>query len=126
MLAAGVALAAPAAKVAPPGKIRVTPTGTVKRVRQVVAVFPEAMVALGDPRPAVDPFEVDCPEPGTGRWVDTRTWTYDFARDLPGGLQCRFRLAAGIHTLAGKAVADPSVYELSTGGPAVRTTEPSE
>jgi hypothetical protein len=62
-----------------------SPQATVKRVRQVSAVFSEAMVPLGDPRSA-DPFDIACPEAGTGRWVDTARWVYDFARDLPGML----------------------------------------
>ena len=123
VVAAGIA--AGAARPATPG-IRFTPQGIVKRVRQVVAVFPEAMVALGDPRPVADPFQVECAAPGTGRWIDTRTWTYDFERDLPSGLQCRFRLAAGVQSLAGRPIVDATTYELSTGGPAVRAEEPPD
>src|SRR5574341_917801 len=63
-----------------------TPQGTVKGVRQVTARFSEPMVPLGDPR-AADPFEVTCPEPGTGRWLDSRDWVYDFPRELPAGVR---------------------------------------
>src|SRR5574342_1020965 len=79
------------------------PQGTVKRIRQVSARFSDPMVPLGDPR-AADPFDVACPEPGSGRWVDSREWVYDFARDLPAGLRCTFRLRAGLLTLGGAPV----------------------
>src|SRR2546427_12967382 len=69
-----------------------SPQGTVKHVRQAQAQFSVPMVPLGDPR-LTDPFEVSCPEAGTGRWVDTRTWVYDFARDLPAGLAGALRAA---------------------------------
>jgi uncharacterized protein YfaS (alpha-2-macroglobulin family) len=102
------------------------PQGTVKGVRQATARFPEAMVALGDPRAPVEPFTVDCPEAGTERWLDTRTWAYDFARDLPAGVRCRFRLRDGLATLAGRALSGGAVFAFSTGGPAVRAVEPYE
>src|SRR5215475_596139 len=97
-----LALLAPAAASAVE-VVRFSPQGTVKRVRQVSARFSDPMVPLGDPR-AADPFDVACPEPGAGRWVDSRDWVYDFARDLPAGVRCVFRLRAGLTTLAGMAV----------------------
>ena len=47
-----------------------SPQGTVKGVRQVSVRFSEQMVPFGDPRAVVDPFEIECPEKGTGRWAD--------------------------------------------------------
>ena len=39
------------------------------------------MVALGDPRSPADPVHASSArEPGTSRWVDSRTWSYDFAQ----------------------------------------------
>ena len=55
---------APAAQVT-----RFSPQGTVKQVRQASAAFSEPMVAFGDPA-AADPFDVTCPVPGQGRWVE--------------------------------------------------------
>ena len=75
---AGVASAAPEVT-------SFSPTGSVKGVRQVQVRFGEPMVAFGDPR-APTPFGIDCPVGGTARWVDTRHWTFDFERDLPGGV----------------------------------------
>ena len=57
-----------------------SPQGSVKQVRQVRVQFSEPMVPLGDPR-LTDPFDVVCAEAGTGRWVDTAIWVFDFARD---------------------------------------------
>ncbi|MEK7221145.1 MAG: alpha-2-macroglobulin, partial [candidate division NC10 bacterium] len=106
--------------------VHFTPQGTVKRVRQVTARFSEPMVPLGDPRGASDPFEITCPEPGTARWVDSRNWAYDFARDLPAGVQCTFRISSGLMSLAGKAIAGQQVFVFSTGGPAIRSSVPNE
>jgi alpha-2-macroglobulin len=105
---------------------RFTPEGTVKGVRQVSARFSEPMVAFGDPRSPVDPFEIECPENGTGRWIDSRTWVYDFTRDLPGGLRCRFRARPGLETQAGKPLGGQRVFSFSTGGPAIQAAVPSD
>ena len=106
--------------------IQFAPQGSVKRVRQVTARFPATMVALGDPRSPSDPFTVECGAPGTSRWLDSRTWAYDFANDLPAGLRCRFTLRDGVRTLDGTTIATGPVFELDTGGPAIRDTTPYE
>jgi len=103
-----------------------TPQGTVKDVRQVAARFSEPMVPLGDPRVATDIFEVQCPEAGAARWVDSRNWVYDFARDLPAGVRCTFRLRAGAAALAGTPLGGPREFTFSTGGPAIRSSIPPE
>src|SRR5438046_4085297 len=72
-----------------PHVVHFSPEGTIKKIRQVTARFSEPMVPLGDPRPASDVFEIACPEVGTARWVESRDWAYDFARDLPAGVRCR-------------------------------------
>jgi len=77
--------------------VRASPSGTVKRVRQFTARFPEAMVPFGDPR-ELAPFDIDCPARGRGRWVDDRHWAYDFAADLPAGVRCTFSLKDGLRT----------------------------
>jgi uncharacterized protein YfaS (alpha-2-macroglobulin family) len=106
---------------------RFTPQGTVKRVRQVTARFSTPMVPLGDPRGgAADPFEIECPEAGSGRWVDSRNWVYDFARDLPAGIRCRFRLRPALRTLSGEAVTGRQEFAFSTGGPAIVSSQPRE
>ena len=100
------------------------PQGTIKDVRQVTARFSAPIVALGDPRGGGDPFLIDCPEKGSGRWVDSRTWVWDFARDLPAGVRCSFSLREGLKALGGATVGGPRSFLFDTGGPAVRSTIP--
>src|SRR5215475_11626757 len=83
------------------------------------------MVPLGDPR-LTDPFDVACAEGGTGRWVDTAIWVFDFTRDLHAGLRCTFTLRAGLQSLDGRPVGGPRVFTFSTGGPAIRASQPRE
>jgi len=103
-----------------------TPQGTVKGVRQVSARFSEPMVPLGDPHSFVDPFEIDCLVDGVSRWIDSRTWVYDFVRDLPGGLRCGFQLRPGLATQAGKPVTGQTTFAFTTGGPSIQTSIPSK
>jgi hypothetical protein len=112
---------APAAE---PRVVTFSPLGVVKQVRQVTAVFSEPMVPLGDPRRVSDVFDVTCAEAGSARWVDTRTWAYDFARDLPAGVGCTFRLRAGLAALDGAPVGGEREFAFSTGGPAVKASLP--
>lgn len=111
----------PGKRLGPP---RFTPTGTAKDVRQATARFSVPMVPLGDPRGSENPFDIDCPADGTARWVDSRTWAYDFPQPLPGGLECRFRLRDGLETLDGTAVEGGAEFSFSTGGPRVLSTDP--
>src|SRR5215468_966701 len=108
-----------------------SPQGTVKEVRQVTARFSAAMVPFGDLRDVAAPFQADCQPAGTAdgataRWIDSRTWSYDFARDLPAGVRCLFTVAPGVRSLAGETVSGPSRFELSTGGPAIESSLPGE
>ncbi|HEV8259237.1 MAG TPA: MG2 domain-containing protein [Burkholderiales bacterium] len=102
-----------------------SPQGEVKGVRQVAARFSEPMVAFGDPR-LPEPFDIECPEPGTARWADQKNWVYDFGRDLPAGVRCSFRLKADLLSLAGNRLEGGQTFELSTGGPAIVETLPYE
>jgi hypothetical protein len=102
-----------------------SPQGTVKGVRQVAVRFSHQMVAFGDPR-APEPFAIQCPEPGGSRWADPRNWVYDFERDLPAGIECRFTLKSDVRTLAGKPLDPGGPYAFDTGGPAIRKAFPGE
>ncbi|MEO8754899.1 MAG: alpha-2-macroglobulin, partial [Casimicrobiaceae bacterium] len=102
-----------------------SPQGEVKGVRQVTARFAKPMVAFGDPR-EVDPFTIDCPEKGTGRWADMKNWVFDFARDLPAGVRCTFTLKTGLTDVTGMALAAGQRYEFATGGPAIVRSLPYE
>jgi uncharacterized protein YfaS (alpha-2-macroglobulin family) len=99
------------------------PEGTVSKVRQATARFSAPMVPFGDLR-APTPIEVDCPVPGKGRWVDERTWAYDFERDLPGAVRCRFTLRPDVRDLQGQPLAGRREFVLATGGPAVLRVGP--
>jgi uncharacterized protein YfaS (alpha-2-macroglobulin family) len=135
LLALIAALAAPALHAAAPATastpvpaatvVSFSPQGTTKGVRQVVARFSSNMVALGDPRLA-DPFTIACNAPGRGRWVDTRSWAYDFTDDLPAGLSCTFQVRRGLNDLAGTPVSAPKPFRFDTGGPAILRSLPYE
>ena len=118
-----LASAAAAASGAATVSVETAPSGTVKNVRQFTARFSEPMVRFGDPRLS-DPMDVSCPVPGRGRWIDDRTWVYDFARTLPGGLQCRFTLRDGLRAVAGAPVEPVRAAGFSTGGPAIVAVAP--
>ena len=99
-----------------------SPQGFNKDVRQVAVRFSEAMVALGDPDLA-EPFVVDCPVPGTGRWIDHRHWVYDFEYDVPSAVVCRFELRQDARTLTGDRL-EPQEYAFHTGGPSILDHRP--
>jgi len=105
-----------------------SPRGEVALVRQVRATFSESMVKFGDPRlPA--PLDVSCTpagtQAGTGRWVDDKTWVFDFARDLPPGTRCSVAPRPGVKSVAGASLAADAKFDFSTGGPAVVRAYPS-
>jgi uncharacterized protein YfaS (alpha-2-macroglobulin family) len=102
-----------------------TPQGTVKGVRQVQARFSGQVVAFGDLRLG-DPFDIDCPEAGSGRWIDGSNWSYDFTRDLAAGVTCRFTLKAGSRDLAGAPIQGEQAFLFDTGGPAIVAALPGE
>nr|WP_229219000.1 alpha-2-macroglobulin family protein [Rugamonas brunnea] len=117
--------AAPAWCLPAPGVLSFSPSGAAKAVRQVQVRFNTQMVAFGDLALA-DPFTIDCPEAGAGRWIDGANWSYDFVRDLPGGVACRFTLKPGLKNLAGQPLADAAPYSFNTGGPAIVQAMPRE
>ncbi len=118
-------LNASAARAEPPPRVlRFAPEGTVKNVRQVTAQFSDPMVPLGRAFGAAMPFQIDCPEKGSARWIDTTRWAYDFAHDLPAGVRCTFRLRDDLRTLAGAAFASRPEFRFDTGGPAVAESMP--
>lgn len=102
-----------------------SPQNTVKNVRQVTARFSEQMVPFGDPR-LTEPFAITCPAKGSGRWADARNWVYDFDEDLPAGISCTFVLKDNTTTLSGKPVEGKRSFTFSTGGPAIRMSNPRE
>jgi len=102
-----------------------SPQGEVRNVRQVNVRFSEQMVPFGDPR-IVEPFEIACPEKGKGRWADGKNWVFDFERDLPAGVVCEFTLKSDLKTLSGVSVGGNRKFTFTTGGPAIRRSNPYE
>jgi len=102
-----------------------TPQGETRGVRQVRVQFSEQMVPFGTPA-QLEPFEISCLEKGRGRWADGNNWVYDFDRDLPAGVLCRFTMKQGLTTLTGNYLAGEQIFSFSTGGPAVRSARPRQ
>ena len=98
--------------------------GDRKKIRQVRVQFSEPMVAFGDPRAVLAPFNIRCSEKGTARWSDASNWLYDFERDLPAGIQCEFNVKDGLKTLRGADIAGQRQFQFSTGGPAILNSSP--
>jgi uncharacterized protein YfaS (alpha-2-macroglobulin family) len=102
-----------------------SPQGETALVRQVRATFSEPMVRFGDPRlPA--PFDVACPAPGSGRWIDDKTWVFDFKDDVPAGTTCQVTVKPGLKAMAGSELTGTIRYTFNTGGPVVRRAYPSD
>ncbi|WP_414694440.1 alpha-2-macroglobulin family protein [Paraburkholderia sp.] len=119
---AGSALRADAART-----VSVSPQGTVAQVRQVVVKFDEAMVPFGSPGAAA-PGRVQCSEAsagvGQGRWIDEKTWAWDFAADMPPGVRCAVNLNPGLQATSGHPVTGALRYAFQTGGPFVKRVRP--
>ena len=108
-----------------PTTIQFAPLGSVKQVRQATARFPHPMVRLGDPLAPADPFTIACDAKGSARWIDGRTWSYDFTEDLPAGVRCKFTLR-GVRALDGTILAGGTTFEFDTGGPMIKQSSPYE
>ncbi|MFT3857656.1 MAG: hypothetical protein QM742_09215 [Aquabacterium sp.] len=106
----------------------VSPQGEVAKVRQARVTFSDAMVRFGDPR-LPSPMQVACqndkPVTGTGRWVDDKTWVYDFTQDVPAGTRCSLKLSPGAKALDGAPITGQASFAFSTGGPAIVRAYPS-
>ncbi len=103
-----------------------SPEGFVKNVRQVRVRFSEPMAPMGDPRDRVEPFVIEAPVAGTGKWEGPSDWVYDFEKDLPGGVRATFTLRPGLQALDGRPAGGRRVFSLHTGGPAIRESRPWE
>ncbi|NYD88649.1 alpha-2-macroglobulin family protein [Sphingomonas melonis] len=84
--------------------------------------FNQPMVPLGDPRAAA-PFTTACA--GTGRWVDTQTWVFDFAAPLSGETTCSFTAAEGVKSVAGYTLSGRTRFTVEAGGPRALAVLPS-
>ncbi|SAK74550.1 Alpha-2-macroglobulin-like protein [Caballeronia glebae] len=108
----------------------VSPQGKVAQVRQVVAKFDEPMIAFGNAAAAA-PGKIVCSgasasaTAGSGRWIDAKTWAFDFERDLPPGVRCALDLPDSLKSTAGNALSGPRHFAFQTGGPFVTRIMPS-
>ena len=121
-LAALAALAVQAAGVA-----SVSPQGEVVAVRRVVVRFDAAVVPFGDPRlpdPMVVASEGATP-PGSGRWIDARSWAQELRQALPPGSRCSVRPRGDWQPLGG-ALTGTTPFNFNTGGPAMVRVWPYE
>ena len=119
--------AAPKPVAPTPAGVRVdafTPQGSVKNIRQVSVRFSQAVVRLGDPR-ALEPFAVECAVAGKGRWLDTRSWVYEFAEEPPAGLRCAFRVKSELKAVGGAKLA-AATFSFDTGAPMLRASLPRD
>lgn len=107
----------------PPQVVMATPGMDGGNVARFTARFSEAMVPLGDPR-AAGPFTVECPTAGQGRWIDQRTYIWEFAGPLPGGQSCDFAIRDGLTDLRGAAVTGTRRFSVDSGGPRARAVLP--
>jgi alpha-2-macroglobulin len=113
------AIAATSDAAAKPVSIRTfSPQGEVAKVRQARATFSDSMVDFGDAKLGA-PFDIQCEEPGSGRWVDDKTWVYDFKDDLGPGVRCNFKLKNDIKSRNGARVSGKATFDFSTGGPSI-------
>lgn len=103
-----------------------SPEGLVKNVKQVKVNFSTQMVPFGNPRVKTDQFEINCPVDGKGRWIDEKTFVYEFPNELEAGIVCKFHLKSDVKTLAGKEISGKKEFSFSTGGPAILSTNPYE
>ena len=122
-----VADAAPSAAAATGKAVTVqqfSPQGEIASVRQARATFSEPMVEFGDAK-LDGPFDIACPATGTGRWVNDRSWVYDFTNDVPPGTRCDFKLRRDLRSRGDGAITGKSTFTFSTGGPAIVRNFPS-
>ncbi|MDX1958428.1 MAG: MG2 domain-containing protein [Leptospiraceae bacterium] len=101
-----------------------TPQGLVKQIKQVKASFSESMISFGNPRLKTDQFEVKCPVPGKGRWLDDKNFVYEFDKQLDSGIECSFQLKEEVKTSSGKAIVGKKLFSFNTGGPAAISVSP--
>ena len=93
----------------------------------MIIKFDESMVAFGAPNLPV-PARVSCNDAfvsaGQPRWIDDKTWAWDFAADLPPGVACSVDLDDRLKSSAGHALTGPRHFAFQTGGPFVQRVEP--
>ena len=109
--------------------VSLSPQGQVAQVRQVLAKFDEAATNFGDPKAAA-PLAVRCNDAqasqGSGRWINERTWAFDFDADLPPGISCTVQAVPGLQSPKGAVLSGAASFAFGTGGPFVKSIRPFE
>ncbi|MEI8400871.1 MAG: MG2 domain-containing protein [Alcaligenaceae bacterium] len=106
---------------------RFSPQGTTSNVRQIVVDFDRAVVTYGEAKlPA--PVEVQCSlksaAEGSGRWLNERSWAYDFVNEVPAGVVCQAELTAQASGFLGGSIQGDAQYSFNTGGPIIERAQP--
>lgn len=115
-----------------------SPQGAVATARQVRVRFSHDVAPLGDLQAIPDPMTANClpqmsqfadgqpavvPD-GTGRWIDSSNWVYEFSSDLPSEIGCTFQVSKSFAT-SRPGVRGPMVFSFSTEpARAAATTDP--
>src|SRR5438309_3758016 len=113
-----------ASAVVPPTVLTATPGLMGRSIGRFTIRFSEAMTPIGKQRPA--PIAMACPTPGKGRWTDASTYVWEYDQVLPAGSTCHATLAAGLKTLAGRAVTGTRAFTIDGGGPYAAMILPHE
>ena len=105
-----------------------SPQGEVARVRQVLLKFDEAAIAFGGAK-AEAPVDLRCADgfapKGAGRWLNERSWAFDFEDDLPPGVRCNVMVRPDLKSSNGVVLSGPKSFSFSTGGPFIQAVIPS-
>lgn len=126
LVAAGLAMVAAVTAAAPVASI--SPSGEVAQVQQVLVRFSEAVLPLGNLQQAA-PYTLACEggtPPGSARWLNERSWAFDFNEVLAAGKRCTLTLNPAFQPLGGVAGAwqGPREQRFSTGAPVVTSVSP--
>jgi alpha-2-macroglobulin len=103
-----------------------SPEGEVKDIKQIVIQFSDSMIPMGSPKVSSEIFQINCPSEGKSRWLDDKTYIYQFFKPLESGIKCEFILKEGIKTLLGKEIIGKKNFSFNTGGPYILQSEPSD
>ena len=106
---------------------RFTPQGSSNAVRQIVVDFDRAAVAFGEaklPAPVEVKCSLDSATEGSGRWLNERSWAYDFVNEVPAGVVCQAELKAQDPGFLGGSIQGDAQYSFHTGGPIIERAQP--
>jgi len=108
---------------------RFSPQGATSGVRQIVIDFDRAAVTFGEtklPAPVEVQCSLDSATAGTGRWINERSWAYDFTNPIPAGVACKAELKPQNLNFLGGVIKGESQYTFNTGGPTIERATPGQ